>query len=153
MKSHTSYKTFQTSQRREFVRITEDVQEAVDESGVREGMVLVSAMHITAGVWVNDDEPGILEDALEWLDKLAPATWQEAPNDVARELLPGDGDYRHHRGGEDNGDAHLKNLLVHHQVVLPITEGRLDLGPWQAVFYCEFDGRRQKRLVIKVLGE
>jgi len=153
VKTHTVYKTFQTAQRREFVRITEDVQDAVDESGVREGMVLVSAMHITAGVWVNDDEPGILEDALEWLDKLAPATWQSPPNEVARELLPDDGDYRHHRGGEDNGDAHFKNLLVHHQVVLPITEGRLDLGPWQAVFYCEFDGRRRKRLVIKVMGE
>jgi thiamine phosphate synthase YjbQ (UPF0047 family) len=172
MKSHTVYKTFQTSQRREFVRITEDVQAAVDESGVQEGMVLVSAMHITAGVWVNDDEPGILEDALEWLDKLAPATWQPAsrsgaeasadvtssepakPADVVVQgLTPDDGDYRHHRGGEDNGDAHFKNLLVHHQVVLPITEGRLDLGPWQAVFYCEFDGRRRKRLVMKVLGE
>jgi len=110
-------------------------------------------MHITAGVWVNDDEPGIQADALEWLDKLAPATWQPPPNDTARELLPDDGDYRHHRGGEDNGDAHLKNLLVHHQVILPITDGRLDLGPWQAVFYTEFDGQRPKRLVIKVIGE
>jgi thiamine phosphate synthase YjbQ (UPF0047 family) len=135
------------------VRITEDVQSAVDEAAVDEGFALVSAMHITAGVWVNDDEPGILADALEWLDKLAPPTWQEPENDTARSLLPDDGDYRHHRGGEDNGDAHLKNLLVHHQVVLPVTGGRLDLGPWQQVFYCEFDGRRSKRLVIKVLGE
>ena len=134
------------------MRITEDVQEAVDESGVAEGMVLVSAMHITAGVWVNDDEPGILEDALEWLDKLAPPSWREPGTDVGRELLPDDGDYRHHRGGEDNGDAHFKNLLVHHQVVLPITAGRLDLGPWQQVFYAEFDGGRRKRLVIKVIG-
>jgi thiamine phosphate synthase YjbQ (UPF0047 family) len=151
--SHTVYRTFQTAGRREFVRITEDVQEAVDEAGVTEGLALVSAMHITAGVWVNDDEPGILEDALEWLDKLAPPSWREPANDVARALLPDGGDYRHHRGGEDNGDAHLKNLLVHHQVVLPVTDGRLDLGPWQQVFYCEFDGRRAKRLVIKILGD
>jgi thiamine phosphate synthase YjbQ (UPF0047 family) len=153
VKSHTVYRTFETTGRREWVRITEDVQDAVDEAGVEEGMVLVSAMHITAGVWVNDDEPGILEDALEWLDKLAPPSWKQPANDVARELLPDPGDYRHHRGGEDNGDAHLKNLLVHHQVVLPVTAGKLDLGPWQQVFYAEFDGGRRKRLVIKVLGE
>src|SRR4051794_2764980 len=153
MKSHTVHKTFNTEERRAFVRITEDVQAAVDDSGVAEGMVLVSAMHITAGVWVNDDEPGIQADTLEWLDKLAPPSWKEPANDVARQLLPDPGDYRHHRGGEDNGDAHLKNLLTHQQVVLPITEGRLDLGPWQAVFYTEFDGRRPKRLVIKVIGE
>jgi thiamine phosphate synthase YjbQ (UPF0047 family) len=173
MKAHTVYKTFRIPERRAFVRITEDVQEAVDESGIREGMVLVAAMHITAGVWINDDEPGIQADALEWLDKLAPPSWQPPANDVARQLLPGGrgltdvaglsdsaqtkleagSDYRHHRGGEDNGDAHLKNLLVHHQVIVPVTDGRLDLGPWQAVFYCEFDGRRSKRLIIKVLGE
>lgn len=155
MKSHTVYKTFHCDERREFVRITEDVQRAVDESGVSEGMVLVSAMHITAGVWVNDDEPGIQADALEWLDKLAPPSWKPPANDVARELRPeGPGsDYRHHRGGEDNGDAHLKNLLVHHQVIVPVTAGRLDLGPWQTIFYCEFDGRRGKRLIIKVLGQ
>jgi thiamine phosphate synthase YjbQ (UPF0047 family) len=153
MAAHTKYLTFQTPERREFIRITDEVQDAVGESGVREGLVLVSAMHITAGVWVNDDEPGILQDTLEWLDKLAPPTWQPPANEVARALQPDPGDFRHHRGGEDNGDAHWKNLLVHHQVVLPVTEGRLDLGPWQAVFYCEFDGRRRKRLVIKVLGE
>jgi thiamine phosphate synthase YjbQ (UPF0047 family) len=153
MKSHTAYMTFATDERREFVRITEDVDAAVKESGIAEGMVLVSAMHITAGVWVNDDEPGIQADALEWLDKLAPPSWAEPSNRVAKELLPEGGDYRHHRGGEDNADAHLKNLLVHHQVILPVTEGSLDLGPWQQVFYCEFDGRRSKRLVIKVLGE
>src|SRR6266480_4549756 len=128
MKSHTIYKTFNTEERRQWIRITEDVQAAVDEAG-------------------------ILEDALEWLDKIAPPSWKPASNDVAEQLLPDDGDYRHHRGGEDNGDAHLKNLLVHHQVILPVTDGRLDLGPWQAVFYTEFDGRRNKRLVIKVLGE
>ncbi len=153
VKTHTVYKTFLIPERRAFVRITEDVQEAVDESGIREGMVLVAAMHITAGVWINDDEPGIHEDALEWLDKIAPPSWKEPANDVARELLPDPGDYRHHRGGEDNGDAHLKNLLVHHQVIVPVTDGQLDLGPWQAIFYVEFDGGRNKRLVIKAIGE
>jgi thiamine phosphate synthase YjbQ (UPF0047 family) len=153
VKSHTVYRTFETTERQELVRITEDVQTAVDDSGIAEGMALVSAMHITAGVWINDDEPGIHADALEWLDKLAPPTWKPPANDVARALLPAGGDYRHHRGGEDNGDAHLKNLLVHHQVIVPVTDGRLDLGPWQQVFYTEFDGRRRKRLVIKVMGE
>lgn len=153
MRSHTEYLTFETTERRSFTRITEEVQSAVDSSRINEGMVLVSAMHITAGVWVNDDEPGIQEDAMEWLDKLAPPSWSEPSNEVARELLPSGGDYRHHRAGEDNGDAHFKNLLVHHQVVLPVTDGRLDLGPWQQVFYCEFDGGRPKRLVLKVLGE
>jgi len=152
MRSQTAYETFNTEQRREFVRITDRVQAAVDEGGIEEGMALVSAMHITAGVWINDDEPGIQEDALEWLDKLAPPSWKDPANDVAQALSPEPGDYRHHRGGEDNGDAHLKNLLVHHQVIVPVTEGRLDLGPWQAIFYCEFDGGRDKRLVIKVLG-
>jgi thiamine phosphate synthase YjbQ (UPF0047 family) len=153
MKSHTVYRTFNTEQRRELIRITEDVQAAVDEAAVEEGMALVSAMHITAAVWVNDDEPGLHADALEWLDKVAPPSWKPPENDVAQALLPEGGDYRHHRGGEDNGDAHLKNLLVHHQAILPVTEGRLDLGPWQQVFYCEFDGRRPKRMVIKVIGE
>ncbi len=153
MKTHTAYHTFNTSKRREFVRITEDVADAVRESGIAEGMVLVSAMHITAGVWVNDDEPGIQADALEWLDKVAPPSWHEPDGEVARALLPNPGDYRHHRGGEDNGDAHLKNMLVHHQVIVPVTNGRLDLGPWQQIFYTEFDGGRPKRLVIKVMGE
>jgi thiamine phosphate synthase YjbQ (UPF0047 family) len=153
LKSHTAYLTFDTESRRELIRITDDVQAAVDDAGIADGMALVSAMHITAGVWVNDDEPGLHADALEWLDKVAPPSWMEPANEVARQLLPEPGDYRHHRGGEDNGDAHLKNLLVHHQVVLPVTRGRLDLGPWQQVFYCEFDGRRRKRLVIKVLGD
>lgn len=153
MKSHTVYKTFQTEGRRGFVRITEDVADAVSDSGIREGMALVSAMHITAGVWVNDDEPGIQADALEWLDKLAPPSWKAPENTVANHLMPDPGDYRHHAGGEDNGDAHLKNMLVHHQVIVPVTDGKLDLGPWQAVFYCEFDGGRPKRLIIKVLGE
>ena len=153
MRSHTVYHTFDTERRREFIRLTDDVQAADDESGVREGLVLVAAMHITAGVWINDDEPGIQEDALEWLDKLAPPTWREPANEVAAALSPDPGDYRHHRGGEDNGDAHLKNMLVNHQAIVPVTDGRLDLGPWQQIFYCEFDGGRPKRLVIKVLGE
>jgi secondary thiamine-phosphate synthase enzyme len=153
MKTSTRYMTFETSERRELIRITEEVQAAVDEAGIGEGMVLVSAMHITAGVWVNDDEPGLHEDALEWPDKRAPPRWEPAATDVAAELSPDPGDYRHHRGGEDNGDAHLKNLLVHHQAIVPVTDGRLDLGPWQQVFYCEFDGGRRKRLVIKAMGE
>jgi secondary thiamine-phosphate synthase enzyme len=102
---------------------------------------------------VNDNEPGLQADALEWLDKIAPPSWRGPANDVAAALLPTGGDYRHHRLGEDNGDAHFKNMLVHHQVIVPITEGRLDLGPWQDVFYAEFDGERPKRLVMKVMGE
>jgi thiamine phosphate synthase YjbQ (UPF0047 family) len=153
MKTHTAYMTFETPGRRELIRITEEVQAAVDEAGIEEGMALVSAMHITAGVWVNDDEPGLHEDVLEWLDKVAPPSWKPAEGEVAAGLLPEGGDYRHHRGGEDNGDAHFKNLLVHHQAIVPVTAGRLDLGPWQQVFYCEFDGGRPKRLVIKAMGE
>ena len=137
MKSYTEYITFNTRRRRELVHITDRVQEAVDKSGIREGMVLVSAMHITAAVFVNDNEPGLHQDIWDWLEDLAP-------------YRP---DYRHHRTGEDNGDAHLKSLLIHHQVILPVTDGRLDLGPWQRVFYAEFDGRRPKRMVIKVMGE
>ena len=137
MHSHTKYLTFNTRERRELVRITADVAAAVRESGVSEGLVLVSAMHITAAVFVNDDEPGLHEDIWDWLQAVAPA----GP------------DYRHHRTGETNGDAHLKNLLVHHEVILPITGGRLDLGPWQQVYYAEFYGRRDKRLVIKAMGE
>jgi len=153
LKSHTVYRTFHTRERRELVRITDDVQKAVDEAGVSEGIAVVCAMHITAAVWINDDEPGLHTDVLEWLDKLAPPSWRPPANEVARQLLPDPGDYRHHAGGEDNGDAHLKNLLVHHQVIVPVTSGRLDLGPWQQIFYCEFDGQRPKRMVIKVLGE
>ncbi len=137
MKSYTKYLTFKTEKRRELIRITDTVREAVEESGVKEGLCLVSAMHLTAGVIVQDDEEGLHDDIWEWLERLAPF----------RE------DYKHHLTGEDNADAHLKNLLVHLQVVLPITEGRLDLGPWQEVFYAEFDGQRPKRVVIKIIGE
>ncbi len=145
MKSHTRTLTFQTARRREIVRITDQVQDFCRESGVREGLLLVSAMHITAGVFVNDDEPGLHQDIEEWLQRLAPGP-------AADDSRPGP-DYRHHRGGEDNGDAHLKNLLIGHQVVVPVTAGRLDLGPWQQIFYYEFDGRRPKRLLMKVIGE
>ncbi|HUS48202.1 MAG TPA: secondary thiamine-phosphate synthase enzyme YjbQ [Phycisphaerae bacterium] len=137
MKSATEYITFNTRKHREYVNITDRVEKVVAGSGIAEGMVLVSAMHITAGVFVNDAEDGLLADIDEWLEGLAPYR----------------DDYRHHRTGETNGDAHLKNLLVHHQVILPITRGRLDLGPWQQVFYAEFDGQRPKRLVIKAIGE
>ena len=145
MKSHTRSLTFQTARRREMVRITEQVQDFCRESGVREGLLLVSAMHITAGVFVNDDEPGLHQDVEEWLQRLAPGP-------AADDSRPGP-DYRHHHSGEDNGDAHLKNLLIGHQVVVPVTAGRLDLGPWQQIFYYEFDGRRPKRLLLKVIGE
>lgn len=137
MKFYTDYLWFNTSKHREFINISSEVEEAVRKSGVREGMVLVSAMHITAAVYVNDAESGLIQDIEEWLQKLAP----EGP------------DYRHHRTGEVNGDAHLKSLLMHHQVILPITNGQLDLGPWQAVYYAEFDGQRRKRVIIKVMGE
>jgi len=137
MKSHTEYLTFNTKKHREYVHITPQVEAIVQRSGVREGMALVSAMHITAGVYVNDNEPGLIRDIDEWLEGLAPF----------RE------DYRHHQTGEDNGDSHLKAILVHHQVLLPITAGKLDLGTWQRVFYAEFDGQRPKRVIVKVMGE
>ncbi len=137
MPSYTTYMNFNTKKHREYINITAEVDKAVKTSEVLEGMVLVSAMHITAGVFVNDAESGLLNDIDEWLEQLAPFK----PN------------YRHHRTGETNGDAHLKNLLIHHEVILPITKGRLDLGPWQQIFYAEFDGQRPKRLVIKVMGE
>ena len=137
MRSHTEYFTFNTRTKREFINITDRVADVVEASGVREGMALVSAMHITAGVYVNDAESGLIADIEEWLDKLAP----EGP------------DYRHHRTGEVNGDAHLKNLLIGHEVIVPITAGRMDLGPWQQIYYAEFDGRRPKRLIVKVMGE
>ena len=137
MKSHTEYLTFKTKKRRDYINITADIEAALENSGISEGMILVSAMHITAAIYVNDAESGLIEDIDEWLDKLAPF----GPN------------YRHHRTGEDNGDAHLKNLLMHSQVVLPITAGRVDFGPWQQVHYAEFDGMRSKRVIVKIIGE
>ena len=133
----TEYLTFNTKKHREYINITAEVAEVVERSGIEEGMVLVSAMHITAGVFVNDAESGLLKDIDDWLEQLAPFR----------------DDYRHHRTGETNGDSHLKNLLVHHEVIIPITKGKMDLGPWQQVFYSEFDGQRPKRLVIKAMGE
>ncbi len=133
----TEYLWFQTRERREFVNITEDVRRVVQRSGIREGLVLVSAMHITAAVYVNDAEAGLIQDIQEWADRLAPPG------------LP----YHHHHTGESNGDAHLKNLLLGHQVILPVTKGDLDLGPWEQVYYAEFDGQRRKRVVVKALGE
>jgi len=137
MKSHTEYLWFQTKKSREFVNITAKAEAALEKSGIQEGMMLVSAMHITAGVYVNDAEDGLIQDIEEWLNRLAPEGV----------------DYRHHRTGETNGDAHLKNLLIGHQVILPITQGKLDLGPWQQLYYAEFDGRRKKRVIIKIMGE
>ena len=137
MKSVTEYFWFDTGKHREFINITDKVEKVLQKSRIKEGMILVSAMHITAGVYINDDEPGIIKDIEEWLEKLA----------------PGGLDYRHHQTGEVNGDSHLKNILVGHQVMVPVTEGRLDLGPWQQVFYAEFDGQRRKRLIIKAMGE
>jgi len=134
---HTHYLWFNTKKRQEFIRITDDVARVVDDSGVTEGMALVSAMHITAAVYVNDWEDGLIEDFQTWLEKLAPAG------------LP----YRHHQTGEDNADAHLKRTVMGHQVIIPITAGKLDLGPWEQVFYAEFDGCRKKRVIVKVMGE
>jgi len=132
----TDYLWFNTKHRQEFVRITDDIAEIVARSGVKEGTVLVSAMHITAGVYVNDWENGLIHDFQEWLEKLAPSGLN----------------YQHHQTGEDNADAHLKRTIMGHQVTLPITNGTLDLGPWEQVFYAEFDGRRKKRVVVKVMG-
>ena len=137
MKSYTEYLWFNTSRQREFINITGEVAEGLAKSKIQEGFALVSAMHITAGVYVNDAESGLISDIEEWAEKLAP----EGP------------DYRHHRTGEVNGHAHLKNLLIGHEVILPVTEGKLDLGPWQQVYYAEFDGRRKKRVIIKIIGE
>ena len=137
MKFATEYLLFHTRKHREYINITDQVAEIVGQSGIREGMVLVSAMHITAGVYVNDAEPGLIADIDDWLERLCPT----GPA------------YRHHRTGETNGDSHLKSLLIHHEVIVPITEGRLDLGPWQQIYYAEFDGQRRKRVVIKAMGE
>ncbi len=137
VKFHTEYLWFNTRAKREYINITTDVEGILQKSGIREGMILVSAMHITAGVWVNDAESGLLQDIDDWLEDLAPYR----------------DDYRHHRTGETNGDAHLKNLIVHHQVVVPVTDGALDFGPWQQIYYAEFDGQRRKRLIVKVMGE
>lgn len=136
MKAHTEYLFFETPERKALVNITERLSAITAKSKIKEGMCLVSAMHITAGIWVNDEEAGLKQDLLDWLERLAPVA-----------------DYRHHRTGEDNGDAHLKRTLLGHQAILPVTNGTLDLGPWEQVFYAEFDGQRRKRVVVKVMGE
>src|ERR1035437_1500027 len=136
MKSHTEYLVFETRKRREMVHITDEVEKIVRRSGVEDGLCFVSPMHITAAIYVNDLESGLIEDIGKWLEELAPAR----------------PDYKHHQTGEDNGDAHLKSLLLHHETTLPVTGGKLDLGTWQRVFYAEFDGQRRKRVIVKVLG-
>jgi secondary thiamine-phosphate synthase enzyme len=137
MKCLTEYLKFHSRSHRAYVHITPHVEQIVDKSGIKEGMALVSAMHITAGVYVNDDESGRIEDIDQWLEKLAPFRK----------------DYKHHQTGEDNGDSHLKALLIHHEVIVPVTAGKLDLGIWQRIFYAEFDGQRDKRMIAKVMGE
>ncbi len=137
MKSYTEYLWFNTKGRKELVNITGDVEKHVKTSGIQEGLCLVSAMHITSGIWVNDEESGLKQDLMDMLEGLAP-------------FKP---EYRHHITGEDNADGHLKRTLIHHQVVLPVTKGRIDLGPWEQVFYAEFDGQRRKRVVVKIIGE
>ena len=137
MKSYTEYLWFNTKKKKELVHITETVRKITKTSDIMEGFVLVSAMHITASVFINDLEEGLFHDIWEWLEDIAPFK----------------ADYKHHNTGEDNGDAHLKNLIMHHQVIVPITGGDLDLGPWQRIFYGEFDGQRRKRVVVKAIGE
>lgn len=137
MKFHTEYLWFNTKKHREYINITSEVERIVGQSGIKEGMVLVSAMHITAAVYVNDAEQGLIEDIDEWLERLAPFK----------------SNYRHHRTGETNGDSHLKSLLMHHEVIVPVTNAKLDFGPWQQIYYAEFDGQRKKRAIVKVMGE
>ncbi len=137
MKTLTEYLWFNTNDHRDYINITNDVERILAKSGIKEGMILVSAMHITAAVYVNDAEDGLIHDIDEWLEKLAPFRK----------------DYRHHRTGETNGDSHLKSLLMHHEVIVPVTDGKLDFGPWQQIYYAEFDGQRKKRVIVKVMGE
>lgn len=140
MKSHTEHLTLQIDKRMDFVNITPQVERIVVGSGIREGLVLINAMHITASVFINDDEPGLHEDYKRWLEELAP-------------FDPSPERYRHNRTGEDNGDAHHKRQIMGREVVVAVTEGRLDFGPWEQIFYGEFDGRRAKRVLVKIIGE
>lgn len=137
MKTHTDYLWFNTKEKRCYINITPQVEEILEKSKIKEGMILVSAMHITAGVYVNDDEEGIISDIDHWLEGLAPFRKN----------------YQHHRTGETNADAHLKSLMIHHEVIVPVTGGRLDFGPWQQIYYAEFDGCRRKRVIVKAMGE
>jgi secondary thiamine-phosphate synthase enzyme len=136
MTTHTSYLTITTKTRYEIRDITDEVERVRNESGLYDGTILVSTMHITSSIFVNDHEPGLWRDILEWVEKLAPSGL----------------DYAHHQTGEDNGDAHLKRMLLGHQVIVPVTRGRLDLGPWERVHYGEFDGMRAKRVLLKAFG-
>lgn len=139
MKSHRKYLWFNTPHRRDYINITSAVELELRESGIKEGLCLVNAMHITASVYINDDEQGLLQDYDEWLEELAPH------EPVSR--------YRHNRTGEDNGDAHHKRQIMGREVVVAVTDGKLDLGPWEQIFYGEFDGRRKKRVMVKIIGE
>ncbi len=136
MKAHTEYMWFHTKKLHEFINITDKVEQIVAKSGIKDGFALVSAMHITAAVYVNDAESGLIHDIEDWL----------------KEIAPMDKDYRHHQTGETNGYAHLWNLTIGHQVIVPITDGQLDFGPWQQIYYAEFDGQRKKRVLVKVMG-
>ena len=138
MKAYTEYLVFNTEKRYEIVNITAQVEKALDKSGIKEGLCLVNAMHITASVFINDDEDGLHQDFLDWVEKLA-------PYGVER--------YRHNRTGEDNGDAHLKRTIMGREVVVAVTKGKLDFGPWEKIFYGEFDGQRRKRVLVKIIGE
>jgi secondary thiamine-phosphate synthase enzyme len=137
MKSHTEYLYFKTEKRQEFLNMTHKVEEVIKKSGIKEGLVLINPMHITAAVYVNDAESGLIQDFQEWLEKLAPYGL----------------DYKHHQTGEDNADAHIKRTLMGHQVTMAITNNELDLGPWEQIYYAEFDGQREKRVLIKIIGE
>jgi len=137
MQFYTEYLWFNTKKKREFVNITDDVDSILNQSKIQEGFLLVSAMHITAGVYINDAEDGLIQDIDEWVEKLAPFRR----------------DYRHHLTGETNGDAHLKSLLIGHEVLVPVTAGKMDFGPWQQIYYAEFDGQRRKRVLVKGMGE
>lgn len=139
MRSHRKELWFEAPERRAYINITSQIEAEVQQSGVREGLCLVNAMHITASVYINDDEQGLLRDYDEWLEKLAP----HAPTSQ----------YRHNRTGEDNADAHMKRQIMGREVVVAITEGKLDLGPWEQIFYGEFDGRRRKRALVKIIGD
>ena len=139
MKSLTEYLTFKTKTRRAFVNITPDVEKLVTQSGIKEGLCLVNAMHITASVFINDNEHGLHHDYEKWLEELAP----HAPIEQ----------YRHNDTGEDNADAHMKRQVMGREVVVAITDGQLDFGPWETIFYGEFDGRRNKRVLVKIIGE
>ena len=139
MKSHTTYLTFNTSSRREYINITPDVERELKKSGIKEGICLVNAMHITASVYINDAESGLIQDFDDFLERLAP-----------HEPIS---QYRHNRTGEDNGDAHIKRSVMGREIVAAVTQGKLDFGPWEQIYYAEFDGKRPKRVLVKIIGE